>query len=223
MTELGFASDGRPLNIRDEFRTMTVEEIKEHYTQTALPYIIMLLNIKDEHNAGNIVRSAMLCGARKVIVFGRRKINVRGCVGAQNYIDIERVNAIRDGDKRDYNDEETLKDVDNILDEQVFIDYMQRNNYLPIFVEQDRFSKPATNSYIKLILDRAKEIGKIPCFILGNESFGIPKNILATRMQFDLTYTLELQQRGVLRSHNVSNCGAILCYKVMECFDVNII
>ncbi len=219
MTELGFASDGRPLNIRDEFRTMTVEEIKQHYIQTALPYIIMLLNIKDEHNAGNIVRSAMLCGARKVIIFGRRKINVRGCVGAQNYIDIERVNAIRDGDKRDYNDEETLKDVDNILDEQVFIDYMQRNNYLPIFVEQDRFSKPATNSYIKLILDRAKEIGKIPCFILGNESFGIPKNILDTRPQFELSYTLELKQMGSIRSHNVANCCAILSYKVMECFD----
>lgn len=219
MTESGFSPDGRPLNIRDEFRNMTTEEIKLTVASQSYPYVIMLMNIKDEHNAGNIVRSAILCGARKVIILGRRKINVRGCVGAHNYIDIERVNAICDADKRNFNDNDTLQDVDNILDEQVFIDYIQENNYLPVFVEQDLFSKPATNSHIKSILCRAKEIGKIPCFILGNESFGIPKNILATRMQCELSYTLELKQMGSVRSHNVSNCGAILCYKVMECFD----
>lgn len=219
MTEQVFSADGRLLNIRDEYRNMNTEEIKEYYASISLPYVIMLLNVKDEHNAGNIVRSSMLCGARKVIILGRRKINVRGCVGAQNYMDIERVSAIRYGDKRDYNDVETLGDVDNIIDEDIFINYIRHNNYLPIFVEQDRFSKPANNVIIKSILQRAKEINKIPCFILGNESFGIPKNILATRMQFDITYTLELQQRGVIRSHNVANCGAILCYKIMECFD----
>ena len=207
MTESGISPDDRPLNIRDEFRNMTTEEIKQTVASQAYPYVIMLMNIKDEHNAGNIVRSAILCGARKVIIFGRRKINVRGCVGAHNYIDIERVNAIRDADKRNFDNEDTLQDVDNILDEQVFIDYIQENNYLPVFVEQDRFSKPATNSHIISILCRSHEIGKIPCFILGNESFGIPKNILATRMQFDLTYTLELKQMGSVRSHNVANCG----------------
>ena len=219
MTDTVVSLDGRPLNIRDEFRNMTTEEIKQTVESQSYPYVIMLMNIKDEHNAGNIVRSAILCGARKVIIFGRRKINVRGCVGAHNYIDIERVNAIRDADKRNFDDKDTLQDVDNILDEHVFIDYIQENNYLPVFVEQDRFSKPATNSHIKSILCRAQEFEKIPCFILGNESFGIPKNILATRMQCELSYTLELKQMGSVRSHNVSNCGAILCYKVMECFD----
>ena len=211
--------DERPLNIRDEFRAMTKEEIQQYYSNTALPYVIMLLNVKDEHNAGNIVRSAMLCGVKKVIILGRRKINVRGCVGAQNYIEIERISAIRNADKRDYNDMETLQDVDNILDEEIFIDYIQQNNYLPVFIEQDPLSKPATNELIKNIISNAKDFDKIPCFILGNESFGIPKNILDTRKLFNPCYTLELQQRGVIRSHNVSNCGAVLCYKIMECFD----
>jgi tRNA G18 (ribose-2'-O)-methylase SpoU len=218
--------DDRLLNIRDEFRDMTTEELRQYYLDNSLPYAIMVLNVKDEHNVGNIIRAASLCAVRKVIVYGRRKINVRGCVGAQNYVDIERVNAIRDGDKRDYNDETTLQDVDNILDEEVFVDYITKNNYIPIFIEQDEYSIPATNENIKIILSRIdtkkdtnNNTNCMPCFILGNESFGIPKNILATRKQFNITYTLELKQKGVMRSHNVANCSSILCYKIMECFD----
>jgi tRNA G18 (ribose-2'-O)-methylase SpoU len=92
------------------------------------------------------------------------------------------------------------------------------NNYLPVFIEQDQFSKPATNDNITSIIYRAQELAKLPCFILGNKSFGIPRNILDTRPKFELSYTLELKQKGSIRSHNVANCGAILCYKIMECF-----
>jgi tRNA G18 (ribose-2'-O)-methylase SpoU len=217
--DLGIATDGRPFNILDSYRNVPIEEIKKNVEQNSYPYVIMLMNIKDEHNAGNLIRTAVLCGARKVIIFGRRKINVRGCVGAQNYINIEKVNAIRDADKRNFEDISRLNDVDNILDEQIFINFILDNDYLPIFIEQDRFSKPATNLEIKSILQRAKLINKVPCFILGNERFGIPKNILNTRTQCELSYTLELKQMGCIRSHNVSSCGAILCYKIMETYD----
>lgn len=149
---------------------------------------------------------------------GRRKMNAGGCIGSQNYIEIDKVDAIRDADKRDFTNPETLTDTDNLIDEEIFISHMTENNYLPVFIEQDRFSKPATNKNITIILQRAKELGKTPCIILGNESFGIPANIIKTRTQFDLTYTLELMQMGPVRSHNVGVCGGIICYKVMECF-----
>jgi tRNA G18 (ribose-2'-O)-methylase SpoU len=218
----GMTGDGRPFNIADKYRDMPVKEIRDDVIAKSLGYTVMALNIHGCLNIGNLMRTVNLCGAQKFIIFGRRKYDSRGCVGAQHYIDMERVDAIRDADKRDFTDEnlvDKLAEDDYILDEQVFIDYIIMNNYLPVFIEQDQFSKPATNDNITLIIHLAQELDRIPCFILGNESFGIPQNILDTRPKFELSYTLELKQMGSIRSHNVANCGAILCYKVMECFE----
>lgn len=215
MTELS----EQPFNITDEYRDLPVDEIKTIVMNKALQYDIMALNIQSCLNIGNMMRSANLCGVRKFIIFGRRKYNSRGCVGAQNYINFERVNAIRDADKRNF---ETLKveDDDYILDENIFIDYIRENNYLPVFIEQDKYSKIATIEEIEGIIQRSENLDKIPLFILGNESYGIPKNILDTRMKLGLSYTLELKQMGCIRSFNVANCCSILCYKIMETFDV---
>jgi len=108
-----------------------------------------------------------------------------------------------------------------MLDVQVFIDYIKTNNYLPVFMEQDKFSLPATNGNIKEIIQRTQALSRIPLFIFGSEGFGIPRNLLDARIhcKFDLSFTLELKQRGCIRSHNVANCCSIICYKVMEAFD----
>ena len=53
-------------------------------------------------------------------------------------------------------------------------------------------------------------------FIFGNETFGIPKNIMDIRERVEYNYTLELIQKGNVRSYNVSNCASIICYKVFE-------
>jgi tRNA G18 (ribose-2'-O)-methylase SpoU len=215
----GYSPDGKPMNILDEYRIMSPESIKQTVLDKSLPYVIMSMNIKDCHNIGNIIRTSNLCGARKVIVFGRRKYNAKGSVGAHNYTEVDRIDAIPDSDYRNFDDEISQTDADIMIDERLFVEYINSNNYLPVFIEQDSFSKPATSSNIISIIQRAKTLDKIICFILGNEGFGIPKNILATRPQFELSYTLELKQMGSVRSHNVANCCAILCYKVMECFD----
>jgi tRNA G18 (ribose-2'-O)-methylase SpoU len=72
---------------------------------------------------------------------------------------------------------------------------------------------------IKSIIRRANSLGKMPVLILGNESYGMPKNILLSRDKIELSYTLELHQMGSIRSFNVANCCSILCYKFMEAFD----
>jgi tRNA G18 (ribose-2'-O)-methylase SpoU len=215
----GYSPDGRPLNIRNEYRTMSPEDIKQTVLDNSLPYVIMAMNLKDCHNIGNIIRTSNLCGARKVIIFGRRKYNAKGSVGAHNYTEIDRIDAIPNADRINFDDEISQVNADIMIDARLFVEYINSNNYLPVFIEQDRFSKLATSRNITNIIQRAKEINKITCFILGNEGFGIPKNILDTRPQFELSYTLELKQMGSIRSHNVANCCAILSYKVMECFD----
>lgn len=212
--------DTRPLNIAERFRGMANPEILEAIKTRQLPFAIMAVNITMCLNISNMIRTANLCGASKFIVFGRRKIDVRGCVGAHNYTHIEKVPAIPDTSIIPFEELTTLE-TDELLDAQVFIDYVQTNNYLPVFIEQDKYSRPATNGNIRDIILRGQKLDRMPLFIFGSEGFGIPRNLLDTRVRggIDISYTLELKQRGCIRSYNVANGCSIICYKVMEAFD----
>lgn len=210
--------DARPLNIAERFRGMTNPEIRSAIEPTQLPYAIMAVHITMCLNISNMIRTANLCGASKFVLFGRRKYDARGCVGAQNYTPIDKVAAIPDISLINF-EEITCDEADGVLDVQVFIDYIRSNDYLPVFMEQDRFSQPATNKNIHSIFVRAKELKRTPLFIFGSESFGIPRNILDVRFKMDLSYTLELKQRGCIRSFNVANSCSIICYKIMDVFD----
>jgi tRNA G18 (ribose-2'-O)-methylase SpoU len=212
--------DTRPLNIAERFRGMPPAEILENIRPHMLPFAIMAVNITMCLNISNMIRTANLCGASKFILFGRRKYDARGCVGAQNYTPIEKIAAIPDASLINFEDI-TPEETDDLLDVQIFIDYIKANNYLPVFMEQDKFSRPATNGNITDIIRRASDLSRTPLFIFGSEGFGIPRNMLDTRINggIDLSYTLELQQRGCIRSFNVANCCSIICYKVMEVFD----
>lgn len=209
-----------PLNFDDRFRGMTNSEIRDAIAPTHLQYAIMAVNITMCLNIGNMIRTANLCGASKFILFGRRRYDRRGTVGAEHYTIIDKIAAIPNPSLINFEDL-TTEETDDMLDEQVFIDYIKTNNYLPVFMEQDKFSRPATNGNIKEIIQRTQALSRIPLFIFGSEGFGIPRNLLDTRIRckFELSFTLELKQRGCIRSHNVANCCSIICYKVMEVFD----
>jgi len=209
-----------PLNFDDRFRGMTNSEIRDAIAPTHLQYAIMAVNITMCLNIGNMIRTANLCGASKFILFGRRRYDRRGTVGAEHYTIIDKIAAIPNLSLINF-EEITTEETDDMLDVQVFIDYIKTNNYLPVFMEQDKFSRPATNGNIKEIIQRTQALSRIPLFIFGSEGFGIPRNLLDTRIRckFELSFTLELKQRGCIRSHNVANCCSIICYKVMEVFD----
>ena len=203
------------INVIDRFKEVSIPEIKKTVNADALPYDVMIMNIRDPRNAGNVIRTCNLCGVRRVVVFGRKKFDKTGSVGAHHYTEVERVCAIPNSDFLNF---ETLRmeEADQIIDETIFIEYIKHNNYIPIFIEQTDDAMPATSKNIKEILTEATKLSKIPVFILGNESFGIPMNILGTRTLFPQSHVLQLKQLGCIRSHNVANCCAILCYKIME-------
>lgn len=212
--------DSRPLNIAEQFRGIPQDQILEAIAPRILPFAIMAVNITMCLNISNMIRTANLCGASKFILFGRRKYDARGCVGAQNYTTIEKVPAIPDTSIINF-EEITTDDTDDMLDPRVFIDYIIKNNYLPVFMEQDKYSRPATTGNISNLILHAQALSRKPLFIFGSEGFGIPRNLLDTRTSgsIDVSYTLELKQRGCIRSFNVANCCSIICYKVMEVFD----
>jgi tRNA G18 (ribose-2'-O)-methylase SpoU len=209
-------------NIIKKFNNNSDNEIKQIVYDNSLNYINLALNIHSNLNMGNMMRSSHLCGARKLIIFGRRKYDKRSCVGVSHYMTFERINGINNSkvniclNNSDYID--NLNDDDYILDENIFYNFILDNKYLPIFVEQDESSIIANDINIKNIILNSIKLNLTPIFIYGNEHIGIPKNILNLRLKFDKFYTLELKQMGALQSYNVSNCLSILSYKVMEVF-----
>ncbi len=203
-------------NVINKFADLSPQEIKRICTENAYNYANLSLNIHSNLNIGNMIRSSNLCGCKKFIIFGRRQYDKRSAVGSSNYIEVERINGVKNGIT---NFTTELKKEDYILDENIFIKFIEDNNYLPIFVEQDYSSIIANEENLLNIIDDSIKINKMPLFIYGNEHFGIPQNILDTRNRFTNSYTIELNQMGAVKSFNVSNTLSIITYKTMEAFN----
>lgn len=178
-------------NVHDRYKDRSLEDLANIQAQASLPFAVCVLNLTGDLNVGMIVRTACTMGASEVILFGRRKYDKRSTVGAQNYIPIHRHNGFR-------GDGETL-DVD--LFRQVMVD----GGYDPIFVEQGGTPIETIN------WERFVGYGHIidppmPCLVFGNESEGIPPEMMVGER------VVSISQRGVLRSLNVSAAAAIVIH-----------
>ena len=201
-------------NIISSYDKFKEEEIRQILFDKSYNYDVLSFNIHSCLNIGNMIRTSNLCGCRKFIIFGRRHYDKRSAVGAQHYSTIERVCALKNG-KTELTT--TLNSDDYEIDEKIFVDFIKKNNYIPIFIEQDSKSISFNNENVKNIINNARQQNKVLLIIFGNESTGIPKNILDTCDQYE-SYTIELKQVGCIQSFNVSNCVAIVLYKFMEHF-----
>lgn len=197
-------------NIKLEYESWTTEQIRDHTIAQSLPYSILAFNIQSNLNIGSMLRTAHLCGCRKVVIFGRRKYDKRSAVGVYNYIDVQRVQGLVNP-QLDLTTE--LTDLDFVFDSQLFVQFIVENEYVPIFVEQSVDALAASPTNIANILDSIPT-SKKPIFIFGNEGTGIPQNIMQTVSKFEKSFILELYQHGALQSFNVSNACAIVSYMV---------
>jgi tRNA G18 (ribose-2'-O)-methylase SpoU len=178
------------LNVRDEYKQKTVEELKIISKWESLEFSVLLFNLEHDLNIGNIIRTAHLMGAERVIVIGDRKIDRRACVGSQNYIEIidKRVNG--------YTAEELVDEFKACID---------TYDLYPIFIEKTDYSKDIRYMNLSKIYHRN------PCLVFGNEGAGIPEAILNNSRD-----TYHIKQRGVLRSLNVASAAAIAMYEVTK-------
>jgi tRNA G18 (ribose-2'-O)-methylase SpoU len=197
-------------NIKSEFDNLTTDQIREYSLNNSFPYVILAFNIQSNLNIGSMLRTAHLCGCRKFVIFGRRKYDKRSAVGVYNYIDVERIQGLKNP-QQDLTTE--LTELDYIFDSDIFVNFIIENNYIPIFIEQSHSSISAIPKNIATVL-ASIPLDKIPIFIFGNEGTGIPSNILETRSRFNVSYILELCQLGALQSYNVSSACSIISYMV---------
>jgi len=73
------------LNVHDHLRHMTIPQLQSYTLAHTRPFWVCCLNVLSDMNISTVIRSAHLMGAERVVVFGRRKIDNRGLVGAANY------------------------------------------------------------------------------------------------------------------------------------------
>ena len=173
-------------NVHDHLKGRTVPELREISQGRTFPFYVMCLNVIGDLNTGTVIRSSHLFGAERVVIFGRRRIDNRGMVGAANYTTVDRVWAVGE---------------DMEINHNTFKDYCLENRVAPIFVEQGGVNVFKFNwkCHIAPILGR----GSRPMLVLGTENSGIPESILALGPELG-SATVSIPQRGVIRSHNVS-------------------
>lgn len=190
------------LNVHDDLKHLKVSELREICDNDRNPFAICAISVTGDLNIGNIIRTGCLLGAERVIILGRRKFDRRGCVGSTDYIDVEQIGGLND---------------DLTLDENCFIEAMEKYNYRPILIEQNGLS---LSDIVWPYFISGKKTR--PCLVVGNENRGIPDNILATEGYFDETYNdrascrVSIPQKGVLRSFNVSNAASIVGFDMCK-------
>lgn len=182
------------LNVHDHLKDHSIEELRALCDQDRAPFGVCILNITGELNVGTIVRNALLTGARKVAILGRRKYDKRGTVGSENYIDVERIEALN-GDGLTIN-----KDI--------FWTWIDDNNFMPIFCEHGGIPLWCVD-WSELIRDMGP---RNPCLIFGNENRGVQDDILND----ERGYIVSIPQKGCIRSYNVASASGIMMYSMIE-------
>ncbi len=82
---------GRDLAVRDEYKGMAPEEIKAALDRKRFPFAVCVANVEYDFNLGTIIRNANAFLAREVVIYGRRKMDLRGAMGAHVYENVVHV------------------------------------------------------------------------------------------------------------------------------------
>lgn len=181
-------------NVRDDYKTKSLDELKAIVSGDRLPFAVCAVNTTGDLNLGMMMRTASLLGAEKFIIYGVPKYDKRSTVGAQNYIDVVKVDA-----KVDQHSSEITYDK--------FHPTMVQYGYVPMFIETGGYNISALPGVLKSVTGLA--IRK-PCLVFGNEGQGLPEALMKGHMKFSIA------QRGVLRSLNVSSAASIAMYEMMK-------
>ena len=179
------------LNVKDEYKHLTLEELKDISNMDRLNFSILFLNVEKNLNISNLIRSAHLLGAKKVIIVGSTRYDRRGTVGMHNYIDVERI--------------ECSSEKDSMIN--LLTTIKKENNYQMLFLEQNDTSIDISSDEFKKLV-----IHENNCIVIGNESVGIDKDILDSVAD----NIIEIDQFGVGRSLNAAVAGSIVMFKIKE-------
>ena len=174
-------------NVKDSLKYLTVEELQQYQKAIQYPFAFASINFNGDLNLGVSIRSAVIFGASDYFIFGNKVYDKRSTVGAHNYINIHKIKT---------------EIVNFDIDRDVVINTLTEHGYTPVAVEQN---------YRYTIRELCEEYNNNnnfkPCFIMGNEGYGLSKKFIGEMMCVDIP------QYGVIRSLNVSAASSIIAYE----------
>lgn len=177
-------------NVHDDLKGRSLESLRSYQTNDSLPFGVCVVNLHGDLNVGIILRTAALTGARNVFVFGRKGYDKRSTVGANKYLNVQFIDGMVD---------------DYTVDHVEFHLRLFESGYYPVFIEQGGtpLSEYDWNHHP---LD-----GFLPCVVMGNEANGIPESLMRSN-----DAVVSIEQRGVIRSFNVSSAASIVLYDISQ-------
>jgi len=181
----------RELNVRDDLKHLSHEEHLLLHDESRLPYAMACINLTGDLNVGSIVRSAAMLGCETVFIYGRKKYDRRGEVGAGKYQRVEQITI-------DLPDE--LGDFPPDIDYEILLQTLDGLGYTPFGLE---------TGGARIDQMDFREIVS-PCIVVGNENMGLP-DYLRTRLPL-----VSIPQSGIMRSLNVGVAAAIAMAEIQS-------
>ena len=181
----------RELNVRDEFKHLSHEEHLDLHDDSRLPYAIACINLTGDLNVGSIIRSAAMLGCETVFIYGKKKFDKRGLVGAHNYQKVEYITIDLPDDLGDFPPD---------VNYEILIQTLDGMGYTPFGLETGgaRIDQMAFQEIVS------------PCIVVGNENMGLP-DYLRSRLPL-----VSIPQSGVMRSLNVGVAAAIAMAEIQS-------
>lgn len=187
------------------YSSLSFKQLKIIQRKLAWKYQVAVMNLNCNLNIGAIYRSGCLLGMDKYLIMGKKIYNPRSQVGI-DYVPIEYLDTFNK--IRNRHDPSTIED----FDIRVFEKYIMKNKLIPLIIEQGGIN------ILNINFDRKeKELEKDEkyLFIFGNETHGVPSNLLKLAKN-KKWLILSIPQWGCAHSFNVSQAANIIMWKYYQ-------
>lgn len=121
-------------NVKDEFKALTVEQIRSSLQETSFPYAVCFEHWIGDFNLGTGIRNANAFNSREVFYLGDKRWDKRAAVGVHNYTSINFLPTIEDFIQ--LKDKYYIVGVDNITGSVPLSSYSWKENTLMVFGEE---------------------------------------------------------------------------------------
>ena len=139
------------LNVHSLLQNKPVKTVQAYAKKFCLPVTVFAYKCESTLNVGTIARTAACFGFKKVVIVGSGKIDRRGMVGAQNYIDVSRAETV----EFDSND-------------------------VVVFVEQASGAVNINSKEFSFVIKQTFRENKNLCLVFGSEAHGLPEDLLSS-------------------------------------------
>ena len=180
-------------NVHDDLKDKNLTELQEISAADRLPWHTMAVNLTGDLNVGTIIRTSHCLGASSVLVIGRTKLDRRSLVGAEKYTTVEKYRTV--DDKFDLKIDEIVK-------------ILSDKKLTPVFCESGGI--PLAKINWKIRIEAMNLAGTQPCLVMGNETGGIPPELLVLSDILRNSFIASIPQKGVIRSLNVAVAHSII-------------